>query len=90
MCFRNSRVVTKVLSLSLLSYLYFLLVQGNVMGICIYLLMSRHLIFGIFKKCPMLPILDSPNNQATERNIEHQLNLKQQRTPYTRIYWLAR
>ena len=34
----------------------------------------------------MSPILTSRNNQATGANIEHQLNLKQQRTPHNRIY----
>ena len=44
----------------------------------------------IFNKCPMLPILTSRNNQATDANIEHQLNVKQQQAPHNRIYWLAR
>jgi hypothetical protein len=75
MCFRNSRVVTKVL------FNLYLFIDEQTPYIWK---------FTIFKKCPMLPILASANNQATGANIEHQLNLKQQQALHTRIYWRAR
>ena len=48
--------------------------------------MKNLVISSIFNKCPISAILTFRNNQATEANIEHQLNLKQQPAPHTTIY----